>query len=123
MDSSIAEASNATRASDRDSRDERHAKSRTRARNGGADREQCDNQHDHRSVNSTATSTMTSTACLAARRRKPPLANGLYRPLIEAGAQTPKHRDVADRTVAPHDDLEHTSPVMPRRRASSCIRL
>ena len=41
------------------------------------------------------------------RRAETPLANGCNRALIKAGAATLQNRDVADRAVAPHDDLEH----------------
>src|SRR5436189_2377752 len=43
---------------------------------------------------------------VALGRREAPLAHGLHRALIEAGAETLHQPDVADRAVALHHDLE-----------------
>src|SRR5439155_584153 len=40
-------------------------------------------------------------------RREPPLANRLRGAVVEPRAEALEHFDVAHRSVAPHDDLEH----------------
>src|SRR5205823_822507 len=45
--------------------------------------------------------------------REPPLAHRLRRTIVEAGAEALQHLDVADRSIAPDDDLQDYFPGEP----------